>query len=185
MSYGRIRRFRSVEQMRSKLEHGIKETQKEIDEYSVIIGDKLRAEPHSDDPEFAELKEKLKEPTTDSKDKKQQKKKPAKTKNQKTHWLDMEALSVYDEIGTKAEIEIYFRALDELKTKMENMKKSKESIDNLLSKGLKKDLGCLVLTKNNLPHELVFLKIDALKDRFNYKAVIHTNSESIPYQMIQ
>jgi len=185
MSYGKIKRFRSVEQMQSKLEHSIKETQKEIDEYSIIIGDKLRAEPNSDDPEFAELKEKLKEPTIDSKDKKQQKKKPAKKKDQKTHWIDMEALSVYDEIGTKAEIEIYFRALDVLKTKMENMKKSKESIDSLLSKGLKKDLGCLVLAKNNLPHEVVFLKANDLKDRFNYKAVIHTNSEPIPYQTAQ
>jgi len=172
-----VQRFRTFEDAQLALEHQIAEMEKKIEEYSIIIGEKLRLEKNNDDPEFAELKEKLER--NDSKDDKEKKKKKiAKKKNQKPHWLELGAVSVYDGIGTKGELEIYFNALEELKSAIEKLRKVKASVDDLLSRGLKKDLGCIALMNNNLPLELVCIKSDsAIPKTFSYRASIQVNSE--------
>lgn len=178
MIESRIHRFRTFEDVRLTLEHQITEMEKKIEEYSLIIGEKLRLEKDIDDPELAEFKEKLER--NDSKDDKEKKKKKkiSKKKNQKTHWLELGAVSVYDCTGTKGELEIYCNALEELKSAIENLKKVKVSIDDLLSRGLKKDLGCIALMNNNLPLELACIKSDsAMPKKFSYRASIQINSE--------
>jgi len=177
MIESRVQRFRTFEDVQLALEHQIAEMEKKFEEYSLIIGEKLRLEKNIDDPEVAELKEMLK--IDDSKnDKEKKKKKIAKKKNQKSHWLELGAVSVYDCIGTKGELEIYCNALEELKSVIEKLRKVKASIDDLLSRGLKKDLGCIALMNNNLPLELACIKSDSARPKkFSYRASIQVNSE--------
>ena len=176
MIESRVQRFRTFEDVQLALEHQIAEMEKKFEEYSLIIGEKLRLEKNIDDPELAELKEMLER--NDSKDDKVKKKKIAKKKNQKSHWLELGAVSVYDCIGTKGELEIYCNALEELKSVIEKLRKVKASIDDLLSRGLKKDLGCIALMNNNLPLELACIKSDlAMPKKFSYRVSIQVNSE--------
>ncbi len=89
-----IERFNSVNSLKISLEKEIEDTELVIQEYSNMLGDKIRTneESSSDDPEFLALKAKLDGGSPDkkskdkkSKDKKSKDKKPEKTKkrNQK------------------------------------------------------------------------------------------------------
>jgi len=143
-----IERFSSVSSLKTNLEIEIEDTERVIKEYSDMLGEKIRVneESSADDPEFLALKAKLFEDSTDeksknkkskdkkSKDKKSKDKKPEikksndkKKKSKKGHsdkWYNLNEILVYNGLGLKGELELYFKAIDELKRKLETLRRT-------------------------------------------------------------
>lgn len=155
------------------IERQLNSLKKKSEEYSKTIGDKLREnhDPVNNDTELAELKEKLNGPTDP-------KKKKIVKKDKKGNWHDFGGISVFDGIGLKGELELYFKALEETKSKIENLEKTKVAINNLVSKGMKKDLSCVALVRHDLPSEMVFVKSNVLKEnKFSFKSIFSVYAE--------
>ena len=166
--------FHTIAELQSSVENDLQALKKKSGEYSESIGEKLRSEnTTSDSTEMAELKEKL-EGTIDPK-----KKKPIKKKDQKTNWYELGPISVYDGIGTKGELEIYFKGLTELKSKIERLEKIKETIDDIISKGVKRDLGCIALLNHDLSLQISFTKARQPNAKFSYKSIFTLPNEVI------
>lgn len=165
--------FHSIGELQSHLGDYLKDLKEKSEEYSEIIGEKIRLENTvNDSTEIAELKEKL-EGSTDLKKKKLTKKK------EQSNWHDLGPISFYDGIGVKGELEIYFKALEKTKIKIEKIEKIKESIDNLISKGVKRELGCIALLNHDLSLQVCFIKTGQPKTRFSYKSIF-----TIPIEVI-
>ncbi len=166
--------FHSIEELQLHLGNSLKTLKKKSEEYSEIIGEKIRFENTTNDStEITELKEKL-EGTVDSK-----KKKPVKKREQLTNWHDLGPISFYDGIGTKGELEIHFKALEKTKIEIEKIEKIKSAVDNLISKGIKRELGCIALLNHDLTLQVCFVKIGQPKAKFSYKSVFTIPSEII------
>lgn len=83
------------------------------------------------------------------------------------------------EYGLKGELELHFMALDEMKAKIENLEKTKQSIANFISKGLKRDLGCISLMRHSAPLEVVFVKSDLLKEsKLSFKSIFSVGTKA-------
>jgi len=94
----------------------IQEVEKKIDDFSKLIGEKIRIgqEQDTQDSEFNELKEKLQgEDPKNKKNSKDKKKTKSKQKNDK--WFDLDGVQIYNEMGLKGELELYFNANELLK----------------------------------------------------------------------
>lgn len=166
--------FHSIEELQLHLGNSLKILKKKSEEYSEIIGEKIRFENTTkDSTEITELKEKL-EGTVDSK-----KKKPVKKRDQSTNWHDLGPISFYDGIGTKGELEIHFKALEKTKTEIEKIEKIKNAVDNLISKGIKRELGCIALLNHDFTLQVCFVKTGQPKAKFSYKSVFTIPSEII------
>ena len=169
-----IERFNSVSSLQINLEKEIEDTEQTIKEYSNLLGEKIRSnqESSADDPEFLALKEKLdggsddkskdkskdksidkksKDKSIDkkskddkSKDKKSKDRKKKSKKGASDKWYDLNEILVYNGIGLKGELELYFKAVDESKSKLENLHRTLASLNNVIEKGLKADMGCVV-----------------------------------------
>ena len=169
-----IMHFHTIEELQSHLGNHLKILKKKSEEYSEIIGEKIRFQNTTEDvAEIAELKEKLEGPADPKK------KKTVKKRDQKTNWYDLGPISVYDGIGTKGELEIYFKALEELKSKIEKIEKIKEAVDSLISKGVKRELGCTALLNHDLALQVSFVKAGQPKTKFSYKSIFTIPSEVI------
>lgn len=165
--------FHSIEDLQAHLGNNLKLLKEKSEEYSEIIGEKIRFENTTNDStEIAELKEKL--GAVDPK-----KKKVVKKRDQTTNWHDLGPISFYDGIGTKGELEIYFKALEKTKTEIEKIEKIKDSIDNLISKGIKRELGCIALLNQDLTLQVCFIKTGQPKIKFAYKSIFTIPSEII------
>ena len=173
MQTGQIMHFRTVEELQASIEQHLEDLKKKADEYSKIIGDKLRAADASQNEDLAELKEKLEGPT-DTK-----KKQHSKKKDQKENWFEIGTISVYDGIGVKGELELYFQALEEIKSNIEKLQKTKEALNGLVSRGIRKELGYVALMRPNMPFEMTFIKSDVARNKFSYKANFSIGTESI------
>ncbi len=165
--------FHTIEEMHSFFIDDLAELKKKSDEYSQSIGEKLREKTTENTAELAELKEKLEGPADPKK------KKPVKKKDQKAHWHNLDAILVYDGIGVKGELEIYFKALEALKLKIDKVQKAKDTIDTLLARGLKKDLGCVVLMNNDLIVDMAFIKTLEPKAKFSFKSIFNVEAEQL------
>ena len=169
-----IMHFRSIEELQFHLGNHLKSLKKKSEEYSEAIGEKIRFENTTNDStEISDIKEKLEGPL-DSK-----KKKPIKKKDQKSNWYELGSISIYDGIGTKGELEIYFKALEKVKSKIEKIEKIKCSIDNMISKGVKRDLGCIAFLNQDLTLQVCFVKAGRPKTKFSYKSIFTIPSEII------
>jgi len=195
-----IERFNSVNSLKISLEQEIEDTKFAIKEYSNLLGEKIRTneQTSSDDPEFLELKAKLDGGSSDakskdkkskdkkskdkkSKDKKSKDKKPEKTKSQEKKkkskkgvsdkWYNLNEILVYNGIGLKGELELYFRAIDELKVKLENLQRTLESLNNVIEKGLKGDMGCIAFKGTEGILEIAFLKSTGVRENFSLKTI--------------
>ena len=168
-----IMKFHSLEEMQKMIEYQLADLQKTTEEYSKIIGEKLRVKETNDDATLAELKEKLNN-TVDLK-----KKKPVK-KDKMMHWHEFGNISVFDGIGAKGELELYFKALEGMKSGAENLQKIKESVDTLISKSIKSDLGCIAfLPSYQSPLDVVFVQHDAQENaKFSFKSIFNVDMES-------
>ena len=170
-----IYRFRTIEELQSQIEKNLEILQKKSEEYSKIIGDKLREnQDASQDADLNELKEKLNGPT----DPKKKKSSKSPKKDKKSNWHTFDMISIFDGIGIKGELELYFKALEEMKSKIENLQKAKESTANLIAKGIKRDLSCVALMGHDSTFEVVFVKSNAANEkRFTFKSIFTLPTE--------
>lgn len=185
-----IRRYNTVSYLKSNLEKEIEEVEQSINEYSNILGEKIRIneELSKDDPEFLELKSKLENNPADKKkadvkaddSKKRDKKttekktsdKPKKSsKKDSEHWYNLDQLMVYNGIGLKGELELYFKAIDELKSKQENLQRTISALNNIIEKGLKEDMPCITFQGSNGPLQISFLKTSDVRKNFSFKSI--------------
>ncbi len=183
-----VERFNSVSSLKTNLEKEIEDTERLIQEYSNLLGEKIRTneESSNDDPEFLALKAKLegpsdeksKEKKTDkkkSKEKKSKEKRPEKKKKSKKgvsdKWYNLNEILIYNGIGLKGELELYFKAIDESKSKLENLRRTLTSLTNVIEKGLKGDMGCVVFRGTEGILEIAFLKSTGVRENFSLKSI--------------
>jgi len=180
-----VSRYHSKEDMREAIELQIKEIEKQIDEYSKLIGEKIRSAQESgeQDEEFNELKAKIQGTNDDPKNKSNKNKsnkdktKKKKSKKQKSDkWFELDEVQIFNEMGLKGELEIYFKATEFLKEHLENLQKIKKTVDSIIDKGLKDDMGCVVYHEFNMPYQIAFQKSNIQRKKFSFKSTI----EAIP-----
>jgi len=190
-----IERFNSVNSLKISLEKEIEDTELVIQEYSNMLGEKIRTneESSADDPEFLALKAKLDGDSVDKKSKdkksKDKKSKDKKSKDKKSDtkkssdkkkkskkgasdkWFNLNEILVYNGIGLKGELELYFKAIDESKTKLENLQRTLASLNNVIEKGLKGDMGCIAFKGTEGILEIAFLKSTGVRENFSLKSI--------------
>ncbi|MCE9617907.1 MAG: hypothetical protein K8Q88_06055 [Nitrosarchaeum sp.] len=185
-----IHRYNTVSSLKSNLEKEIEETEQSINEYSNILGEKIRIneEFSKDDPEFLELKLKLENNLTDKKktdakidDTKNNNKKNTEKKNiekpkksskkASESWYNLDQIMVYNGMGLKGELELYFKAIDELKSKLETLHRTLSALNNIIEKGLKEDMACIAFQGSNGPLQISFLKTSDIRKNFSFKSI--------------
>lgn len=188
--------------LKMNLEKEIEDTKNQIQEYSNMLGEKIRIseEMSADDPDFLALKAKFEGGTLDgkpdekpdtkpdtkpddgkslekkSKDKASEARKSAdKRKKGKKgisdKWYNLNEILVYNGIGLKGELELYFKAVDELKGKLENFQRTLSTLDNVIEKGLKEDMGCIAFRGAGGLLEISFLKSAGTRENFTLKSI--------------
>ena len=178
MQTGHVMHFRTIEELQASIDQQLEDLKKKAEEYSKTIGEKIRVNEGNQNEDLAELKEKLEGPADPKK------KQPSKKKDQKKHWFDIGTISVYDGIGVKGELELYFQALDEIRSDIENLQKTKEAVNGLVSRGLRNDLGYAALMRHNMPFEMTFIKSEGTRNKFTYKAILSVETEPISINTI-
>ncbi|MHB8601520.1 MAG: hypothetical protein ACYC6W_07265 [Nitrosotalea sp.] len=165
MTSTQIQSFRVVSELQKSLDEGIKTLKEESEKLSKLIGEKLRVTDASDSSELQELREKIEGSVNDPK-----KKKVTKKKDQKNNWHSLGAISIYDGMGLKGELELYFKALEETKSELDRLTKVKQSVDDLVNKGLRKEFGCVIMLGHEIPAKMAFFKTSSRK-KFGYKSI--------------
>jgi len=212
-----IERFNSVNSLKVNLEKEVEDTEFQIQEYSNMLGEKIRIneESSSDDPDFLAFKAKFEgdsssnksknkktdekktdekktdekktdEKKTDEKktDEKKTKAKPDKKKKGKKgisdKWYNLNEILVYNGIGLKGELELYFKAVDELKAKLENLQRTLSTLSTVMEKGLKEDMGCVAFRGTEGILEITFLKSSGMRENFTLKSIY--SGKAIPVE---
>jgi hypothetical protein len=207
-----IERFSSVNSLKVNLEKEIEDTEFQIQEYSNLLGEKIRINEESspDDPDLIALKAKLDGSPPDAKkddkksddkksddkksddkksddkkikDKEKEAKNKLKKKNKKgisDKWYNLNEILVYNGIGLKGELELYFKAVDELKAKLENLQRTLSTLSNVMEKGLKEDMGCVAFRGTDGTLEITFLKSSGMRENFTLKSIY--SGKAIPVQ---
>jgi hypothetical protein len=170
----RIQSFRTVTDLQNSLEDYINTLKSRSEELSKTIGEKMRSNDSTTTTEIQEFRQKIEENTTDPK-----KKKSAKKKDQKANWYNFGAISIYDGIGIKGELELYFKDIERTKSELDRVTKVKQAVDDLVNKGLKRDLGCILLLKEELPAEIAFTPSIASRKKFSFKSIFSVPSEEM------
>ncbi|SRR5579885_175975 len=171
MEEGKIMSFRNVMAFKSALEKDLEDLKRRSEEYSKTIGEKLRANDTTNEADLSDLREKIAEPSDPKK------KKPVKKKDQKGNWHDMGGVFIYDGIGLKGELEICFKALEDVKSRIEKLQKIKESVDGLVSRGVKKDLGCTSFLGRDFLLDMAFTKSSSTQTKFSFKSTFKVDAE--------
>ncbi len=157
-------KFKTINEFKQFLDEQIKTSEKELSMTSKTAGEKLRNKEKElgEDKEFLLIKEKLEEKTDD--------KKKTKTKKQiSANWINYDLFNLYNGMGAKGELEIYFKEIENLKSKIEKQKAAKLTLENLISKGLKNNLNCLVY-ENDDKFDMVLLKTtEKVHKKFSFK----------------
>lgn len=163
----------SVSELIDRISKRIDEVDALIEEYSNFLGEKIRTNQadSEDEPEIKELKERL-EGGSDEK-----KKKPQPKKRASKQWYDLNGFFVYHSLGLKGELELYFKGLNELKTKRDSLQKFKQTLEMILEKGLKEEMGCVVFQKDGVPLEMAFIKSSITRKKFSFQSLYHLNSK--------
>ncbi|MHA7647241.1 hypothetical protein [Nitrosopumilus sp. S4] len=216
-----IERFATVHTLKTNLEKEIENTEENIQEYSNLLGEKIRIneESSSDDPDFLALKAKLDGGTVEKKDKSNKtddvktddvkaddvkaddvKADDKKTKEKKTvpkkpddkkkkgkkgisdKWYNLNEILVYNGMGLKGELELYFKAIDELKSKLENLKRTLATLNNIIEKGLKEDMGCIAFRGSEGTLEIAFLKSSGIRENYSLKSIF--SGKAIPVENV-
>jgi len=176
------------------LEKEVEDIENSIQDYSNILGEKIRSneELSADDPDFLALKGKFdgsssvksddkktsdKKPddqkTSDKKlkDKKASDKKKKSKKGISDKWYNLNEILVYNGMGVKGELELYFKAVDELKSKLENLQRTLSTLNNVIEKGLKEDMGCIAFRGLEGTLEISFIKSSGFRENFSLKSI--------------
>jgi hypothetical protein len=134
--------------------------------------DKKSKDDKSKDKKSKDDKSKDKKSKDDkSKDKKLKDKKKKSKKGASDRWYNLNEILVYNGIGLKGELELYFKAIDELKTKLENLRRTLTTLNNVIEKGLKGDMGCVAFKGTEGVLEIAFLKSTGMRESFSLKSI--------------
>ena len=118
-----------------------------------------------------------------SAEKKNREKKKKSKRKTSDKWYNLdEMILVYNGIGLKGELELYFKAVEELKARLENLKRTLATLNNVIEKGLKEDMGCIVFRGAEGILELAFLKSAGVRKKFSHKSIYTGNA--IPVENI-
>ena len=124
---------------------------------------------------------KLKDKKSSEKKNREKKKKSKRKSSDK--WYNLEdKILVYNGIGLKGELELYFKAIEELKERLENLQRTLATLNNVIEKGLKEDMGCIVFRGAEGILELAFLKSAGARKKFTHKSIYSGNA--IPVENI-
>jgi len=172
-----VTKYNSASEFQDSLSSQIKNLEKKIDDYTKKLGDKLRTDKElsQDDPDVQQIKEQMEGTKKDQGDNKKKKKKSSKRKDAK--WFDINGLYIYNGASATGELEVYFKAVESLKNERESLRKINESIISLIEKGLKENLGCVVLQNCDSPPEIILMKNNSKSEKFAYKSIICVNCE--------
>jgi len=172
-----VTKYNSASEFQDSLSSQIKNLEKKIDEYTKKLGDKLRTDKElsQDDPDVQQIKEQMEGTKKDQGDNKKKKKKSSKRKDAK--WFDINGLYIYNGVSATGELEVYFKSVESLKNERDSLRKIKESLDSLIEKGLKENLGCVVLQNCDSPPEIILMKNNSKSEKFAYKSIICVNCE--------
>lgn len=173
-----IKEYNTTSELQDDIDAKIKDVEQRINVYSKKIGDRLREdkELENDDPNVQQIKEAMEGPK-DEKDPKNKKKKKKSTKRKDSKWFDINGIYIYNGASSTGELEVYFKALEELKHEHENLIMTKKSLDSLVEKGLKEHLGCVVLMNNGSPPEIVLRQTKKVTKKFEYSSILCINCE--------
>lgn len=189
-----IQRYNTISSLKSSLEKEIEEIEQSINEYSQVLGEKIRINEESskDDPEFLELKSKLENTPVEKKnseekegDSKNKKNKPniekpkKQSKKDSQHWYNLDQIMVYNGIGLKGELELYFKAIDELKSKLDSVQRTLSALNNVIEKGLKEDMACIAFHGASGPLHISFLKSSDIRKNFSFKSIYSGDAISL------
>jgi hypothetical protein len=189
----KISRFNSIIELKESLDERINGLDEKISLHSKIIGDKIRDGEQNNSEELSDLKEKLN--PEKSKDKKgdnkksenkerdnkkserksDNKRKPKKGKSK--NWIDYEGLHLYNGVGTRGELELYFKSLEDMKAESERLKNIRDSLEQLMKSGIKKELAGVGYEQNDGPYELAFIKTDGIREKFSFKSILTVGCE--------
>ncbi|MGI0073793.1 MAG: hypothetical protein ACREA3_08275 [Nitrosotalea sp.] len=172
MTIEKFHSFRTISDLQKYLEGYTNSLKLRNEELSKQIGEKMRSNDSNNTAELQELRQKLEGSTIDPK-----KKKSTKKKDQRTNFYNFDSISIYDGIGVKGELELYFKAMEKTKSELERTAKIKQAIDDLISKGLKRDMGCVLLLNDELPAEIAFISSVASGKKFGFKAIFNVPCE--------
>ena len=177
MTTEKILKFTTVADLQKHLDDISNELKNSSDDLSRTVGEKMRVNDSSNDTELQELRQKIEGSTADPK-----KKKSTKKNNKKSNWYNFDSISIYDGIGTKGELELYFKALEMTKSELDRVTKVKQAVDDLVNKGLKRDLGCVMVLNHELPADISFTPSAASKKKYGFKAIFDVPVEE-PYEL--
>jgi hypothetical protein len=163
----------------------IKELSDRIDLQSKLIGDKIREGEKDNVEELSDLKDKLnpekakdeKSDNKNSKNKKTTNKKKRSKKGESKNWIDYEGLHLYNGVGTRGELELYFKSLEEMKAEYERLTYTKISLEQLMKSGIKKELAGIGYDQRDGPYELAFIKSDSKREKFSFKSILTVRCE--------
>ena len=161
-----VKSLKSVTELQKLLESKINTLKQSSEVLSKLVGEKLRNTETTDAAELQDLREKIEGTNNDPK-----KKKVVKKKDQKSNWRTLDTIAVYDGIGLKGELELYFNALEATKSELDQVTKVKQAVDDLVNRGLKRDLGCVFSLNHELPARLAFTNTIKLRTKFTYNAI--------------
>ena len=171
-----IHNFRTIEEFQESIKEELNTVNQQIESYSKIIGEKIRQEEKENNQDFSELKEKL-ESNDNSKSKQKSKKTKKSSKNKNEDWISYDEINLFNGIGTKGEIELYFKFLEQKKQQARKLEVTKTTVEKLISSGIKKDLGCLGLKKDDGTYDITFVN-SPKKKKFAYKSIITIGCEA-------
>ncbi len=166
----KISHFDSIQELQESVDKRIKDLNNKIDLQSKLIGDKIREGEKNNSEELSDLKEKLN--PEKSKNKKGDDKKKKSKKGQSENWIDYESLHLYNGVGTRGELELYFKSLEEMKTESERLMNTKNSLEQLMKTGIKKELAGIGYEQYDGPYELAFIKSDSKREKFSFKSIL-------------
>ena len=176
MTHKEIKKFKTIEEFHESVKTEIKEINEKIDMYSKFIGEKIRTEEKNNNEDFKELKEKLESTKNENSKSKKTKSKKSNKKNQKPDWIQYEQVNLYNGISTKGELELYFKSLDEMRSNLQKLENTQKTIEKLLSTGIKQDLGCLCMAKEDGVYDMAFVNLPK-REPFTYQSVITVGCE--------
>ncbi len=144
---------------------------------------KKKTDVKSDEDTDEESDETIDEKKSDEKkpdDKKNREKKKKSKRKTSDKWYNLdEMILVYNGIGLKGELELYFKAIEELKARLENLKRTLATLNNVIEKGLKEDMGCIVFRGAEGILELAFLKSAGVRKKFSHKSIYTGKAEPV------
>lgn len=185
----KIIHFNSIEELKETIENQIKEVDSKVQLHSTLIGDKIREGEKDNSEELSDLKEKLnpekskekkvekKDSKKPSKNKKSEPKKKKSKKGESENWIEYQNLHLYNGVGTRGELELYFKSLEEMKSDSEKLKNTRDSLEKLMNSGIKKDLGGIGYAHPDGTFELAFVKTESKREKFSFKSILTVGCE--------